>query len=763
MDYVAQTPTADNGPIAAALDYARRGWAVFPCDGKKPRTSRGFHDASTDEKQIRSWWEAAHPGANIGLACNGDVWALDIDGPIGAASLNELEAIHGSLPATVTNLTGGGGRHFLFKSGNSPIKNAAGVRPGLDTRSDGYVVLPPSVHPDTGAAYKWEDGRGPDDIEVADAPAWLVDMVRKQDAHGPVTVTTHPTPDRELTADQVRDMLSYIHPDCSYDDWLQIGMGLHAGGYPVQVWDNWSRDGAKYQAGDCYKRWKGFKPGAVTFGTVWHLAEQGGWSVESLRPTPTGPHPAAGFLAKVRGKKGRLKHQPSSTAAPKFPDECLIAPGLVGRIADWINQTALIAQPRLALAVTIAVLGAVYGRRYKMAGTDTRTNVLIVGVAPTGGGKDHPRKAAKSLLSKSGLSGLTGGDHIASGPAIMTMLFKQPSVVCLLDEFGLFLQAISNKNAPAYLRDIAKTIMEVFSSAGSVALGTQYASVETERRDVVDPSLSIFGTTTPGTFEDAVSSADVASGLLNRLLIVCGNPDARLPSIDFSEGRSSVSDPPRELVEAVRAAYAVKAQPSGNLAAVVTNSPGAIHHDLISVPVSADAATALNAVVERQERQRTNKADPARDMWCRLFENVCKLSIIAAISEDPVYPRVDVGHVAWAASFVTWCVESAAHMVRTRVADSPRDKLAKDILSFIAEAGSTVSKAVLTKKFQRVASREREDVLRDLIGSGQITQEITKADGARMPTTTYRVAEGDPSDVQDFTTSCISPFPGGSK
>jgi hypothetical protein len=55
--------------IAAALAYAARGIHVLPLepDGKRPKTDRGVHDASTDLRTIRMWWER-WPRANIGIA-----------------------------------------------------------------------------------------------------------------------------------------------------------------------------------------------------------------------------------------------------------------------------------------------------------------------------------------------------------------------------------------------------------------------------------------------------------------------------------------------------------------------------------------------------------------------------------------------------------------------------------------------------------------------------------------------------------------------
>jgi hypothetical protein len=54
--------------LAAALWYSRvLGWRVFPCnEAKRPKTEHGFHDATTDERQITEWWRK-WPDANIGI------------------------------------------------------------------------------------------------------------------------------------------------------------------------------------------------------------------------------------------------------------------------------------------------------------------------------------------------------------------------------------------------------------------------------------------------------------------------------------------------------------------------------------------------------------------------------------------------------------------------------------------------------------------------------------------------------------------------
>ena len=49
----------------------------------------------------------------------------------------------------------------------------------------------------------------------------------------------------------LREILEHIEPaELSYQEWVNVGMALHEEGYPVSVWDDWSRrDYARYHDG----------------------------------------------------------------------------------------------------------------------------------------------------------------------------------------------------------------------------------------------------------------------------------------------------------------------------------------------------------------------------------------------------------------------------------------------------------------------------------------------------------------------------------
>lgn len=159
----------------AAIDYIKRGLAVFPLEekGKRPKTRNGFKDATTDAAQVKAWWQQ-WPNANIGIATgkrSGGIFVIDLDidedkGIDGYHTLEDWQRENGKFPETWTAITGRGGYHLYFHS-NSEIKNRAGIIDGVDVRGDGgYVVAPPSIH-SNGNRYEWE--YDPEEYNLADA------------------------------------------------------------------------------------------------------------------------------------------------------------------------------------------------------------------------------------------------------------------------------------------------------------------------------------------------------------------------------------------------------------------------------------------------------------------------------------------------------------------------------------------------------------------------------------------------------------------
>jgi len=167
-----------NPLLDGALNYAQRGWAVFPCHpgDKRPAGAlapQGLKDATTDPEVIERWWRA-EPRANIGLRTGQHFDVLDVDGDTGWHTLAHLTAELGCLSSSPVALTPRGGAHYLFQP--TGCGNRAGFRPSLDWRgAGGYVVAAPSLV--GGRGYTW--GVSPEQQAIEPAPPWLVDLLRK--------------------------------------------------------------------------------------------------------------------------------------------------------------------------------------------------------------------------------------------------------------------------------------------------------------------------------------------------------------------------------------------------------------------------------------------------------------------------------------------------------------------------------------------------------------------------------------------------------
>ena len=139
-------------PAVAAREFAAAGVPVFPCapGGKRPVTENGFHDATTEARQVDVWWRA-RPGANIGMP-TGEVSGVvvvdvDVHGPVnGYGSMRRAQQaglVDGWMFLVATP---SGGTHAYYPAvPGQQQRSWQAARAAVDFRGDGgYIVLPPS-------------------------------------------------------------------------------------------------------------------------------------------------------------------------------------------------------------------------------------------------------------------------------------------------------------------------------------------------------------------------------------------------------------------------------------------------------------------------------------------------------------------------------------------------------------------------------------------------------------------------------------------
>lgn len=398
---------------------------------------------------------------------------------------------------------------------------------------------------------------------------------------------------------------------------------------------------------------------------------------------------------------------------PEYPAHLLKPGGIVQKIADWIIQTAQKPQPILALAAALSVVGTVLGRKVSTT-TGLRTNYYLVGVAGTSAGKDHGRKCIKVLFQAAGLSELLGGEELASGSALLARAADHPSSLFQIDELGLMLKAVATKGAGPHLASIVTNLMKLFSSAGTVYHGTEYADRKTkERKDIPYPCVGLHGTTTPETLWPALGSQDVLSGYLNRMIILFV-PDKRVAK-NYDVG---IGQPPDEIIEWMKAARELQC----GILGLDPASP-------IELKFPGMAGQIFREFDEWIEnRMEETKASGLAPLWGRAWEHAAKLALGMACAryDAPTLKQVASGggleidptSAQWAVDFVKFTLSIQQEQVATRMGDSDFDRWCQDVTRVIKQAGPagrTESELTKYSRMYRALEPRQQDSIMDAL------------------------------------------------
>jgi hypothetical protein len=128
---------------------------LIACNGKAPLDTGWTTGPRADPDEWRN--RLRDHEHNVGMLTGNGLVVVDVDlyHPDGEGSLERLREL--GLPIeTVTQVTGGGGRHYLYRC-DEPIRSGplAGF-PGVDVKGEGgQIIVAPSVHANTGVEYAW--------------------------------------------------------------------------------------------------------------------------------------------------------------------------------------------------------------------------------------------------------------------------------------------------------------------------------------------------------------------------------------------------------------------------------------------------------------------------------------------------------------------------------------------------------------------------------------------------------------------------------
>jgi hypothetical protein len=431
---------------------------------------------------------------------------------------------------------------------------------------------------------------------------------------------------------------------------------------------------------------------------------------------------------------GEQTAQVSVTLAPEdpgpLPIEMLRVPGFVSEVMDHTLTIAPYPNPVMAFAGALALQAVLAGRKVRDPG-DNRTNIYLLGLAHSSAGKDQSRKVNTDVLHAVGMADCLGL-HFASGEGLQDALFQTPAMLFQTDEIDGMLESI-NKAKDARHEAIMGTMLTMYSSANSVYPMRRKASTSTpggpaKPPGVIDqPCLVLYGTAIPNRYYQALSERMLTNGFFARMIILESGPRP--------EGQEPrIGDlPPRVLATARW--WADYRPGTGNLQD---------WHPTPTVVEHSDGARCLLIETRRQAEIEYTAAESRSDpvgttVWGRVSEQIRKLALLYAISEDHRSPHIGLAAVQWASRFVMHQTRRMLFMAAGHVAENPfHAECLKAIEKLRSAAGHVLTHSVLLKRM-KLDAKAFTVLIETLIQQGDIEVVTVSTPGRSMRA--YRLAE----------------------
>lgn len=699
-----------------ALKYARAGVHIFPCHGiddfgyctcgnKNCRTAgkhphsqlapRGFYDATRDEEKIRFWFSSIK-NLNIGMPTgkiNG-FSVLDIDPRNGGDdTIQELEKKNGKLKETLTQVTGGSGTHYLYKT-NARLRSPGR---GVDVKNDGgYIIVEPSKH-QCGGKYFFESEEFSLD-QISEAPEFLTEQ-KIITAHNNAASSSFGLLPQSRIA-EIKAALYKIDAS-NYETWIKVGLALYSlnCAEAYEMWDEWSKTASNYDS-DNVKKWDSFKNvSSVNIETVFFLANE---SIKSV--------PAESIQIVEEQQKENI------------PINLLTVPGVLGNFVDWTNETSPKKQPQFSVQAALALGSICMSRRWRTT-SNNYSSLYFLNVGKSASGKEHARTAIETALAQSNLEHLIGPSGYTSDSAVFSTLMMQPAHITIIDEFGAMLGNNKAQNN-FHKRQSLDLLTQIWGLCHSVLRAQSYSTMtlnkkqksEIEKRIIQNPAITLLGMTTPKTFYSSLNEQSIEGGFLNRLMIVESEIGAQERG-EFSDEAMPIS------VSQWCYGVATASATSGNLSSIEL---GQSTQTIAKVVDIDDKAKEIFKNYEKHCINNMNalEHDGLAEMQGRSLEKAMRIALVVAVSIDPISSIINELAASWAVQYVKYYTEQTIEAVRKNLHNSKFAEQRATVLELLKKAGKFgLTEREMARKsrvFAGLDIKTREMIFKTLVSEQEI-------------------------------------------
>ena len=409
-------------------------------------------------------------------------------------------------------------------------------------------------------------------------------------------------------------------------------------------------------------------------------------------------------------------------SAVEFPADCLEAPGLIGELVKYNLQTALYPLPELALAGALALLSAVTGG--KAEGLRARTNIYVMGLAPSGGGKDYSRKLNRKILFEAGGGHICGPERIGSHAGIVSALAENWCTLFQIDEIGRLLATMQSADRSPHLYNVASVLMQIYSSADDIWQADAYGDRK-KCKTLNYPHCVVYGSSVPDGFWESLSKKNLSDGLIGRFLVFENSQ-----YVDFQDTEEEPL--PFSVVNRCRSWLELKTQ-HGNLAGHLDGA----HPRRVEPDEQASERLKRHATDISVKRKQEDPIEAA--IWSRHAEKTNKLALLFACSrwsEGEPWPVIRLSDADRAISLNNYLTRRMLRQAGVYVSESLFEADQLKVLRKL-QTRAEWTQTDITKAMRWLKGRERIEILQLLVDSGEIEVEDRETGG--RPVRIFRV------------------------
>lgn len=412
-----------------------------------------------------------------------------------------------------------------------------------------------------------------------------------------------------------------------------------------------------------------------------------------------------------------------------FPKELFRVPGFVRDVMNFCLDTAPSPLPELAFAGALALQGHLAGRKVECMG-GIRTNPYIVMLAPSGSGKNHPRRVVRRILSKIGL-GNEVIDDTSSGQGIEDRLVATPTLLWQADEIYEMLQAVI-KDATGTKEKMMKTLLTLHTSAGDEYTTRVKSGVN--GTVISCPHLILFGACTSEGFFKSIDERIIGHGMFARMTLF---PTEEQPEPQIPGDLRKIPAPIEHHALQWKNFRPVG---SGNIDMEAKSIIGS--EEVMSVLRECQ----LEAHREKMKLQKTGEPDWQLSLWSRAFESILRFALIYACSEaeEPERTALSVEGIRWARKLVRWDIRNKLVMVKKYYYKTEFERYTEEVVALLQRWHKSKGKDtsmpgwLFNRKTKEFAPKVKEAVIQSL--KSQERLEVADIQNKGKSGITYRLA-----------------------